>query len=94
MPTTTIRLSEALKARVAAAAKRADQSVHSYLLDAIDEKTVLDEQRAGFHDEAERRYATLVSSGNSIRWEDMRRYLRDRARNKTSAPPVACNKTG
>jgi len=89
MPTTTIRLPEALKARVATAAKRAGKSVHSYLLDAIADKTAQDERRTDFDQEAEARYSNLASSGNGIGWDDMRRYLRDRAQGKKATPPVA-----
>lgn len=89
MPTTTIRLPEALKTRVAAAAERSGQSVHSYLLNAIADQTAQDEQRANFDHEAEVRYSTLASSGNSIGWDAMRRYLLDRAQGKKTTPPVA-----
>lgn len=89
MATTTIRIPEALKTRVAAAAERAGQSVHSYLLDAISIKIAQDEQRADFDREAEARYATLAASGQSIGWNDMRRYLLDRAQGKEVTHPIA-----
>lgn len=89
MATTTIRLPEPLKTRVAAAAERAGLSVHSYLLEAIADKTTQDEQRADFDREAEARYATLAASGHSIGWSDMRRYLLDRAQGKEVTPPIA-----
>jgi predicted transcriptional regulator len=38
MSTTTIRLPEALKARIDAAAERAGQSTHSFIIAAIEEK--------------------------------------------------------
>ena len=38
MPTTTIRLSDELKARVASAAERAGTSPHNFILEAIAEK--------------------------------------------------------
>lgn len=78
MPTTTIRLPEELKARVAAAAERAGTSPHSFILDAIAEKAEQDEQRRDFEEVAERRYASLVASGRSIPWSEMRRYLEER----------------
>jgi len=46
MSTTTIRLPEDLKARVAAAAKRAGTSTHGFILEAIAEKTAQEGQRA------------------------------------------------
>jgi predicted transcriptional regulator len=79
MSTTTIRLPDALKARVARAAERAGTTAHSFILEAIAEKADLEERRADFHDEAERRYAGIIDSGKTIPWEEMRRYLEDRA---------------
>ena len=89
MSTTTIRLSEELKARVAAAAERAGITAHSFILEAIAEKAEQAERRADFHDVAEKRYADLVASGKTIPWEKMRRFLEDRIAGKTVARPVA-----
>ena len=44
--TTTIRLPEDLKARIASAAERAGKTTHSFILEAIAEKAELEEQRA------------------------------------------------
>ena len=89
MSTTTIRLPEDLKVRVAAAAERAGTSAHSFILEAIAEKADQAERRADFHDVAEKRYADLVASGKTIPWEKMRSYLEDRIVGKTVARPVA-----
>ena len=66
MSTTTIRLSEELKARVAAAAKRSDTTTHNFILEAIAKKTEQDELRADFDDVAEDRYARIVATGKTI----------------------------
>jgi predicted transcriptional regulator len=87
MSTTTIRLPEDLKARVAAAAKRAGTTAHSFILEAIAEKADLTERRAEFHDVAEKRYANLLASGKAIPWEKMRRYLENRIAGKTVVRP-------
>lgn len=79
MTTTTIRLSEELKARVTEAAKRAGTTAHGFILEAIAEKTALDERRADFREEAEDRYARIIASGESIAWDDMRNYLKAKA---------------
>ena len=89
MSTTTIRLPEELKARVAAAAERAGTTAHSFILDAIAEKADQAERRADFHGAAEKRYADLVASGKTIPWEKMRSYLEDRIAGKTVARPVS-----
>ena len=80
MSTTTIRLPEELKARIASAAERAGTTAHGFILEAIAEKTDQAERRADFYDEAEQRYADLVASGKTISWEQMRSYLEDRGR--------------
>ena len=87
MSTTTIRLPEDLKARVAAAAERAGTTALSFILEAIAEKADHVERRADFHDVAGKRYADLVASGKTIPWEKMRSYLEDRIEGKTVARP-------
>lgn len=89
MSTTTIRLPEDLKTRVAAAAKRAGTSTHGFILEAIAEKARHDELRADFDAVAEDRYAGIVSSGEAIPWEEMRGYLEDRLAGKTVKRPQA-----
>jgi predicted transcriptional regulator len=89
MTTTTIRLPDDLKARVAAAAERAGTTAHGFILNAISEKIAQDERRSDFHGLAEKRYAALVASGKSISWDEMRRYLEDRAAGKNVGRPAA-----
>ena len=78
MSTTTIRLPEELKTRVAKAAERVGKTPHAFILDAIAEKTGLEEQREQFYSEAEARFAQLTASGESISWAEMRSCLEDR----------------
>jgi predicted transcriptional regulator len=75
MSTTTIRLPEELKGRIAAAAERAGSTPHAFILEAIAEKTTHEERRADFTQEAEARYARIVATGETISWQEMRRYL-------------------
>ena len=89
MYTTTIRIPEELRARVAAAAKRARKTTHSFILEAIVEKADQAERRADFHEIAEQRYANLVASGKTILWEKMRSALENRIAGKTSARSAA-----
>ncbi|HEY2926388.1 ribbon-helix-helix protein, CopG family [Piscinibacter sp.] len=88
MSTTTIRLPEDLKARVARAAERAGTTSHSFILEAIAEKADQEERRADFNDTADRRYAEIVASGKTIPWNEMRRYLEDRIAGKKAARPA------
>lgn len=89
MPTTTIRLPDELKARIAAAAKRAGTTAHSFILEAITEKTDATERRADFQDIAEKRYAGIAASGETIPWSEMRTYLQNRLAGKKPRRPVA-----
>jgi predicted transcriptional regulator len=89
MSTTTIRLPENLKARVAAAAKRAGTTTHGFILDAIAEKAEQEDMRAAFDAEAEDRYARIVATGKTIPWQEMRGYLEERLAGKEVKSPVA-----
>lgn len=89
MSTTTIRLPEDLKSRVAAAAKRAGVTAHSFILEAIAEKAAQEELRADFDAQAEERYARIAESGKTIPWQEMRSYLEDRVAGKATKRPVA-----
>ncbi|WP_140723152.1 ribbon-helix-helix protein, CopG family [Pseudomonas sp. Hp2] len=89
MSTTTIRLPDELKARVAAAAKRGGTTPHNFILEAIAEKADLAERRADFDAVAEQRYAGIVASGKTIAWDDMRGYLEKRMAGKPAKRPAA-----
>ena len=89
MSTTTIRLPEELKARVAAAAERAGKTSHSFILEAIAEKAEQEERRSAFDDVAEKRMAGIVASGKTIAWGEMRTYLENRLAGKSARRPVA-----
>lgn len=89
MSTTTIRLPDELKARIAEAAKRAGTTSHNFILEAIAEKASLVERRAEFDAVAEKRYAAIVESGKTVSWNDMRGYLEKRIAGKPARRPVA-----
>jgi len=89
MSTTTIRLPEDLKARLAKAAARAGATAHNFILQAIVEKTELEERQASFHELADQRYARIVTSGETIPWQTLRTYLEARARGEQAFRPLA-----
>lgn len=89
MSTTTIRLPQDLKDRVARAADRAGITAHSFILEAIAEKADLEERRSEFQDTAEQRYAEIVASGKTVPWADMRRYLERRLTGAKVVAPKA-----
>lgn len=89
MSTTTIRMPEALRARVAAAAKRAGTTAHGFILEAIAEKAAQEERRADFDAQAEERFARIAASGETVPWQEMRGYLEARLAGKTVERPQA-----
>jgi predicted transcriptional regulator len=88
MSTTTIRLPEDLKARVAAVAKRVGKTPHSFILEAVAEKAEQEERRNDFDELADERLARIVETGKTIPWTDMRRYLEDRLAGKAPRRPT------
>ena len=87
MPTTTIRIPDDLKEQVAAAAERAGQTSHGFILDAIAEKVEEEQRRADFDDVAERRFAATIASGKTIAWDEMRAYLTSRLAGQPARRP-------
>lgn len=94
MPTTTIRIPEELKARVAAVAEQAGVTSHSFILQAIAEKTQQAELRRDFEEEAEKRYANIIATGEIIPWNDMRGYLESYLAGDTAASKPSAKKLG
>jgi predicted transcriptional regulator len=89
MSTTTIRMPEELKSRVAAAAERLGKTPHGFILEAIAEKADQEDRRSDFVEVAARRYAELVATGKTIPWSEMRRYLEGRVAGKPAPRPRA-----
>lgn len=73
--TTTVRLSDELKSRVALAARRAGTTPHGFILDAIAEKISNAELRNDFHALADKRCATIARSGKTLPWATARKHL-------------------
>ena len=88
MPTTTIRLPDELKDRIARLAERTGITSHALMLGAIAEHVEAEERRNAFHDTAEQRFAKIIESGETIPWSQMRTYLEQRLTDKPPAKPV------
>lgn len=89
MATTTIRIEDDLKARIAAAAERAGKTSHAYILDAISrtvEQAELDDE---FHRLADKRWANILATGKTVPWDQVRDYLEARARGEAPRRPAA-----
>lgn len=89
MSTTSIRLTDELKARVAKAAKREGTSAHNFIVEAITNRADASERRADFYAEADRRWAEFLETSECIPWEEVRRYFKARIAGKDVKRPVA-----
>jgi predicted transcriptional regulator len=87
MSTTTIRLTEELKARVEAAAEKAGRSPHAFILSLIERGTEQAEQRASFVAEALAAREEFAQNGLGYDAEELHRYFAERAEGKKVRRP-------
>lgn len=89
MSTTTIRISDELKARVARVAERAGTTSHNFILEAIAEKAEAEERRGEFHALADERYEEILRTAKTVPWEEMREYFRALMAGRQAKRPIA-----
>lgn len=89
MPTTTIRIEDELKERLAAAARLSGKTAHAFILDAIAQTVEQVEIDAEFDRLADERWARVLATGRTVPWDDARMYLEARARGDKSRKPAA-----
>ena len=89
MSTTTIRIDDDLKARVAAAAQQAGTTAHAFILDAISRTVDQVEQDHDFRRVADERWAKILANGKTVPWEETRAYLEARALGERPRKPIA-----
>lgn len=89
MATTTIRIEDHLKARVAAAAERAGKTAHAFILEAIAQTVEQVELDDEFHRIADKRWAKVLATGKTVPWDEARAYLEARARGERQRKPAA-----
>ncbi len=70
MATTTIRIEDELKARMAAAAERSGKTAHAFMLDAIAQTVEQVELDEAFHRVADARWEKLLATGKTAAWDD------------------------
>ncbi len=73
MSTTTIRLPDDLKARVARLADKAGTTAHGFILEAIAEKTEAAERHSSYVAEAKARYEAILNGAPTLDWESERK---------------------
>lgn len=89
MSTTTIRIEDDLKARVAAAAVQAGKTTHAFILDAIAQTVEQVELDNAFHAVADARWANIRATGKTVPWDEAKAYLAVRAAGEPFTKPTA-----
>ena len=89
MSTTTIRIDDELKDRVAAAAEKSGKTAHAFMLDAIQQGVEQAELDEDFHRVASERWAKLLTTGKTIALNDAQSWLVARARGERPRKPLA-----
>lgn len=89
MATTTIRIEDDLKARLAAAAERTGKTAHAFILDAIARTVEHVEEDDEFHRVADARWAKVLAKVKTVPWDDAKAYLAARARGERPTKPAA-----
>jgi predicted transcriptional regulator len=89
MATTTIRIEDDLKARVAAAARHAGKTSHAFILDAITQTVDQVELDNAFNTLADQRWGNIQASGKTVPWDEAKTYIAARARGEPANKPTA-----
>jgi predicted transcriptional regulator len=87
--TTTIRIEDELKARVAAVAEREGKTPHAFIVEAIARQVEQAELDHAFHRVADARWAKVLKSGKTVPWDKARVYLEARASGAKARRPSA-----
>ena len=88
MPSTTsIKLSDELKEKVATLAQGVAQTPHAYMVEAIAERVARDEKRRSFIDAAQRSLAEFKGTGVAYTHDDVKAYILALAAGKNPRRP-------
>ena len=86
--TTTVRIEDQLRARVASAAERSGKTAHAFILDAIAQTVEQVELDDDFHCVAQERWVKLLATGKTVPWDDATAYLQARAAGASPRKPM------
>ena len=89
MPTTTLKLPEELKERIASAAEAAGKSPHAFMLEAIAAQTALAERRSAFVAAAHTAEQEVAQYGLVYDADEVFSYLQDKIKGKRAKRPKA-----
>ncbi len=89
MSTSSLRLDDSLRARIAQVARATEQTPHSFMVQALAEKVDEAEWKLAVQQEAHRRDQALVAGEPGVEWHEMKSWLQQRldtGNKKSSAP--------
>ncbi|WP_213955384.1 MULTISPECIES: CopG family ribbon-helix-helix protein [unclassified Variovorax] len=89
MSTTTIRIEDDLKERIASAAERAGKTAHAFIVEAIAQTVERVEAEEALHAVAEKRWAKFLATEETVSWDEAKAYLGARAKGAKPARPAA-----
>ncbi len=87
MSTTTLRIDTPLRQRILNLAQATGQSAHSFMIEALAQKTEEAEWQLAMQKEAASRDAEMQASQSGLDWHDVRAWMLARAAGKTAERP-------
>lgn len=90
---TTLKLPEELKSRIAPLAESAGKTPHAWMVEALQAQAELAEMREAFLAEAMASAAEADAGGPLYAMEDVHAYIRARAAGKVARPPKAIGRS-
>lgn len=87
--TTTIRIEDDLKARVATVAAKVGKTSNAFILDAIAQTVEQVEQDEAFLSVADERWAKVLATGKTVSWDKAKAYVEARSQGHTVQKPAA-----
>lgn len=91
--TTTLKLPEELKARIASAAQASGKSPHAFMIEALEAQARMAEMRQSFIDDAIASAAEVDAGGALYAMEDVQAYILARTVGKTAKRPKPIART-
>jgi predicted transcriptional regulator len=91
--TTTLKLTDELKARIASVAQASGRTPHAYMIEAMETQTRLAEMRQSFIADAVASAAEVDAGGALYAMEDVQAYILARTAGKASKRPKAIART-
>lgn len=83
----SLRLPEKTKQRVEKLARAQETTAHAFMVAAIEERLLAEENRADFHAEAGRRLELMKKTGKGVPAAEIFDYLRKRVQGKSAVRP-------